>query len=53
MHVILPLPLPDLGLVAGRGLYGMIGTNDTLNVMNCPEEYMDIIGRFCADKKRM
>ena len=52
MHVILPLPLPELGLVQGRCLYEMVGTTDTLDVMNRPEEYMDIIGRFCSDKKR-
>lgn len=53
MHVLLPLPLPELGLTEGRHLYDMVGTCDTLNVMNCPENYMDVIGKFCADKQRL
>jgi glucose-6-phosphate isomerase len=53
MHVILPLPLPELGLTEGRSLYEMVGTCDTLNVMNRPEEFLDVIGIFCADKKLM
>ncbi len=53
MHVILPLPLPELGLTEGRSLYEMVGTCDTLDVMNRPEEFLDVIGIFCADKKLM
>ena len=53
MHVILPLPLPELALTEGRSLYEMVGTCDTLDVMNRPEEFLDVIGIFCADKKLM
>ncbi|MDO5843677.1 MAG: glucose-6-phosphate isomerase family protein [Methanocorpusculum sp.] len=52
MHVLLPSSLPELGLIDGRSLYDMVGTTDTLDVMNRPEDFMDVIGEFCADKKR-
>lgn len=50
MHVVLPKPLPKLGLIEGRSLYDMIGTTDTLDVMNRPEDFIDVIGEFYGDK---
>ena len=50
IHTLLPSPIPELGLVAGRSLYEMVGTSDTLDVMNHPEKYQDAVSRFCADK---
>ncbi len=53
MHVLLPNAIPELGLVEGRSLYDMVGTSDTLDVMNRPEAFMDVVGQFCADKKEL
>ncbi|MDO5846487.1 MAG: glucose-6-phosphate isomerase, partial [Methanocorpusculum sp.] len=53
MHVLLPNAIPELGLIAGRSLYEMVGTSDTLDVMNRPEDFMGAVGRFCADKVQM
>ncbi len=50
MHTLLPAPIPELGLVQGRSLYDMVGTSDTLDVMNHPENFADAVGKFCADK---
>ncbi|HJJ28297.1 MAG TPA: glucose-6-phosphate isomerase [Methanocorpusculum sp.] len=51
MHIILPKPIPELGLTAGRSLYDMVGSLDTLAVMNHPEDFEDVIEEFFAEKK--
>ena len=51
MHIILPKPIPELGLRPGRSLYDMVGSLDTLAVMNHPEDFEDIIEEFFANKK--
>jgi len=53
MHIILPKPIPELGLVSGRSLYDMVGGLDTLAVMNHPEDFEDIIDEFFAQKKEL
>ena len=53
MHVMLPLPLPEVGLEEGRSLYDLVGSGDTLDIMNHPEQYMDVLGKYSAAKKKM
>ena len=53
MHVMLPLPLPEVGLEEGRSLYALVGSGDTLDIMNHPEDYMDVLGKYSAAKKKM
>jgi hypothetical protein len=30
-----------------------VGSGDTLDIMNRPEEYMDVLGKYSAAKKKM
>ena len=53
MHVMLPVPLPEVGLEEGRSLYDLVGSGDTLDIMNHPEDYMDVLGKYSAAKKKM
>ena len=50
IHTLIPSSIPELGLVEGRTLYEMIGTSDTLSVMNHPENYTEELNRFCSEK---
>lgn len=51
MHVMLPLSLPEIGLEEGRGLYDLVGSGDTLDIMNQPEKHMDVLGKYSTAKK--
>ena len=53
IHTLLPSPIPELGILPGRSLYEMVGTSDTLDVMNHPEKFTDEVGRFCSEKIEM
>jgi len=53
MHLILPKPMPELGLKEGRSLYEMVGSLDTLEVMNHPEKFEDAIEEFFAEKREL
>jgi glucose-6-phosphate isomerase len=53
MHVMLPAPLPELGLPAGRSLYSLVGTSDTLDIMNRPEDNIPVLKRHSAAKMPM
>lgn len=53
IHTLLPSPIPKLGILPGRSLYEMVGTSDTLDVMNHPEKFTDEVGRFCSEKIEM
>ena len=53
MHGMLPRPQPEVGLEEGRSIYDLVGSGNPLDIMNHPEDYMDVLGKYSAAKKKM
>lgn len=50
LHTLLPSAIPELGLIPGRMLYEMVGSSDTLDILNHPENFTDIVSKVFSEK---
>ena len=47
IHIRLPIPIPDIGIVKGVSLYEMIGSScNKLDILNHPENYLNILEKL-------
>ncbi|HJJ88769.1 MAG TPA: glucose-6-phosphate isomerase [Methanocorpusculum sp.] len=53
IHEMLPLPLPELGLEVGASIYDLIGSGDKLDILNRPEDYIDVLEKYSSLKRHI
>jgi len=49
LHMLIPSAIPELGLKEGRTLYDMVGSSDTLDFLNHPENYAKEFKKFFTE----